>query len=165
MHSAFRLGRRVAERVRRVNPGTFICFYGLYATLNAGFLLEGVADAVLGGECEEDLVRLVERGERGERPATPAPRPALARLTFPIPQRVRPPGAPGYARLERAGESVATGYVEATRGCLHGCLHCPIPPVYGGKLFVVPVDVVLADIGRQVEAGAGHITFGDPDFL
>jgi hypothetical protein len=29
----------------------------------------------------------------------------------------------------------------------------------------VPEDVVLADIDRLVEAGAQHITFGDPDFL
>jgi len=29
----------------------------------------------------------------------------------------------------------------------------------------VPRDVVLADVRRQVEAGAGHVTFGDPDFL
>src|SRR5262249_10099976 len=45
------------------------------------------------------------------------------------------------------------------------CRHCPIVPVYGGQFRVVQADVVLADIARQVEAGAGHITFGDPDFL
>ena len=45
------------------------------------------------------------------------------------------------------------------------CLHCPIPPVYEGRLFVVPKDIVLEDIRRLVQAGATHITFGDPDFL
>ena len=30
---------------------------------------------------------------------------------------------------------------------------------------MVPREVVLADIRQQVEAGARHITFGDPDFL
>jgi hypothetical protein len=30
---------------------------------------------------------------------------------------------------------------------------------------VVPRDVVLADVRQLVEAGATHITFGDPDFL
>ncbi len=29
----------------------------------------------------------------------------------------------------------------------------------------MPAEVVLADIAQQVEAGARHITFGDPDFL
>jgi hypothetical protein len=30
---------------------------------------------------------------------------------------------------------------------------------------VIPEEVVLEDIRRQVQAGATHITFGDPDFL
>jgi radical SAM superfamily enzyme YgiQ (UPF0313 family) len=55
--------------------------------------------------------------------------------------------------------------VEATRGCAHTCRHCPITPVYGGALRLVQPEVVLADIAQQVEAGAAHITFGDPDFL
>jgi len=37
--------------------------------------------------------------------------------------------------------------------------------VYGGHFWVVQRDVVLEDIERQVAAGAGHITFGDPDFF
>ena len=37
--------------------------------------------------------------------------------------------------------------------------------MYGGRFFVVPVEVLLADIRQQVDAGATHITFGDPDFL
>ena len=57
------------------------------------------------------------------------------------------------------------GYLEASRGCNHLCRHCPIPPVYGGRFFVVPQDVVLADARRRVDAGAAHLTLGDPDFL
>jgi hypothetical protein len=38
-------------------------------------------------------------------------------------------------------------------------------PVYRGAFRVVQADVVLEDIRRQVAAGAGHITFGDPDFF
>ena len=38
-------------------------------------------------------------------------------------------------------------------------------PVYDGQFRVVPVDVVLADIRAQVEQGATHISFGDPDFF
>jgi hypothetical protein len=38
-------------------------------------------------------------------------------------------------------------------------------PIYKGRFRAVPVEVVLADVGAQVEAGAEHITFGDPDFL
>ena len=70
-----------------------------------------------------------------------------------------------YARLEHRGGTRLAGQTEASRGCRHFCRHCPIPPVYGGRFFVVPRDVVLADIRQQVAAGATHITFGDPDFL
>jgi hypothetical protein len=37
--------------------------------------------------------------------------------------------------------------------------------VYGGRFFVVDRAVVQADVRQAVAAGAGHITFGDPDFL
>jgi hypothetical protein len=37
--------------------------------------------------------------------------------------------------------------------------------VYNGRFFVVPPEVVLADVRQLVAAGARHITFGDPDFL
>src|SRR5262249_28748769 len=40
MHTALRLGVRVAERIREINPEAAVCFYGLYAALNADYLLE-----------------------------------------------------------------------------------------------------------------------------
>ena len=90
---------------------------------------------------------------------------ALERLRFAAPSRATLPALERYARLESAGGDQLAGYTEASRGCLHHCRHCPIPPVYGGRFFVVPVDVVLADVAAQVAAGARHITLGDPDFL
>src|ERR687896_1003134 len=36
MHTALRLGVRVAERVRELNATCHICFFGLYASINAG---------------------------------------------------------------------------------------------------------------------------------
>jgi hypothetical protein len=91
--------------------------------------------------------------------------PFLRRLSFALPMRDALPPLDKYARLEHKGERRVVGYAEASRGCLHLCTHCPIPPVYGGRFFVVPEDVVLADVRNQVAAGATHITFGDPDFL
>jgi hypothetical protein len=55
--------------------------------------------------------------------------------------------------------------VEATRGCLHLCRHCPIVPVYRGRFVAVPREIVLGDIAQQIAAGARHVSFGDPDFL
>ena len=61
MHTALRLGVRVAEQIRRVNPGCHICFYGLYASLNADYLLEHCGDSVIGGEYESALVTVVTK--------------------------------------------------------------------------------------------------------
>jgi radical SAM superfamily enzyme YgiQ (UPF0313 family) len=172
MHTALRLGVRVAERVRAVNPGAVVCFYGLYAALNADYLLEHGADYCIGGECEAPLLALVEALEAGRTPDLDGvirrghqARPFLGRLTFALPLRQPLPPLETYARLEHKGERRVAGYVEASRGCKHLCTHCPIPPVYGGRFFVVPPDVILTDVRRQVLAGASHITFGDPDFL
>src|SRR3954452_22921813 len=66
MHTALRLGVRVAEHVRQVNPAARICFYGLYAALNADYLLDHVADYCIGGEYEEPLVALAEAIQAGD---------------------------------------------------------------------------------------------------
>jgi radical SAM superfamily enzyme YgiQ (UPF0313 family) len=166
MHTALRLGVTVARRMRAVNPACHVVFYGLYATLNAKHLLAGIADTVMSGEIEAALIDLVRKLEGDRRSTVPAqPLRALAKLDFPAPSRASLPSLKKYAHLERNGGLELVGYVEASRGCKHLCRHCPIPPVYGGRFFVVPVEVLLADIRQQVEAGATHITFGDPDFL
>jgi radical SAM superfamily enzyme YgiQ (UPF0313 family) len=172
MHTALRLGLEVAARARAVNPAGHVCFFGLYAALNADFLFAHGADTVIGGEAEDPLASLIaalERGDAGPLPAVARPgRPAaphLARLDFPVPSRAGLPSLKKYAHLERDGRMELAAYTEASRGCLHRCRHCPIPPVYGGRFFAVPRQVVLADVRQQIEAGARHVTFGDPDFL
>jgi radical SAM superfamily enzyme YgiQ (UPF0313 family) len=164
MHTALRLGVRVAARVREVNPGAHITFYGLYATLNAEYLLAHGADSVMSGEVEAPLVELARRLEHGGTAERARP-PHLQRLALPVPSRAALPKLRKYAKLERDGTLQLAGYVEASRGCKHLCRHCPIPPVYGGRFFAIPADVVQADIRQLVAAGARHITFGDPDFL
>ena len=172
MHTALRLGLRVAQQIRQLNSECHICFYGLYATLNAEYLLNTIADSVIGGEFEEALAELVRSVQTG-RPIDikdvttkdRAAKPVLARLDFVTPERGSLAPLEHYAKLEYKGEQRLVGYVEASRGCLHHCTHCPIPSVYNGRFFVVPEDIVCEDIRRLVAAGAGHITFGDPDFL
>src|SRR5215813_3296345 len=172
MHTALRLGLRLAEQIRRLNPGTHICFYGLYASLNSEYLLGGVADSVIGGEFEEALLEQVrsvlqenETADERLRKATNHSVSVLARLNFATPDRRMLVPLDHYAKLEFRGEQRLAGYVEASRGCLHLCTHCPIPPVYNGRFFIIPKTVVLEDIRGFVAAGAQHITFGDPDFL
>jgi radical SAM superfamily enzyme YgiQ (UPF0313 family) len=170
MHTALRLGLAAAERIRAVNPGAVLCFHGLYAPLNVELLLGAGAAAVLGAECEEDLVALAGAVERGDdlagfvrrAPSSP-PRRGVSHL---VPSRGALPPLARYAGLDRGdGKRRVAGYVEATRGCKHQCRHCPVVPIYRGRFFAVPAEVVLADVAAQVAAGAEHVTFGDPDFL
>ena len=165
MHTALRLGSRVAERIREMNPRCHVCFYGLYATLNRDYLIRNGVDSILGGESEQSLVRLAEALANNSNTRPTFSGPVLERLRFPVPLRRGLPPLEKYAHLEHEGGHGPVGYVEASRGCLHHCLHCPIPPVYQGRFFVVPKEIVRADIRQLVESGATHITFGDPDFL
>ena len=170
MHTALRLALRAAERVRALNPSARLAFHGLYALLQAPLLRSAGACAVLGGECEGDLVALAQALERGDDPAPfcreGAPGATLAKLDFPVPSREGLPAAERYAHLAEAdGRERLAGYSESTRGCKHLCRHCPIPALYGGRFFAIPAEVVMEDVSRQVVAGVTHITFGDPDFL
>jgi radical SAM superfamily enzyme YgiQ (UPF0313 family) len=170
MHTALAIGLPLARQVRAINPAAHIGFFGMYAALNRA-LLEGLgdsgrplADTVLGVECEEQLVALAARLDAGVDGAR-AGAPRLHRLQYLVPDRSDLPALDRYARLLVGDERRVAGHVEATRGCKYHCRHCPIPPVYDGRFFAVPVDVVLADAHQQIVAGARHITFGDPDFL
>ncbi|MGZ6144075.1 MAG: CUAEP/CCAEP-tail radical SAM (seleno)protein [Myxococcales bacterium] len=156
MHTALQLGVRVAERVREENSAARVAFFGLYAALNAEHLLARHCDAVV-GESAGDLVALA----RGERTGMALPRKRDATL----PSRGALPLLDRYARLEVCGETRIAGAVAASEGCKHLCRHCPIVPVYQGKFVAVPVEAVLADVEQQVNAGAQHVTFTDPDFL
>ncbi len=182
MHTALRLGVEAARRTRAVNPRAHVCFFGLYAQLNADLLFRaGLADSLSAGEAAPVLVRLAQGLQTGQALETipgltlagatdpgghfqPAA-PWLERLDFPVPERAALPPLTRYARYQHGAELQLAGYTEASRGCLHTCQHCPLTPIYGGRFFVVPAEVVLADIAQQVAAGARHITFGDPDFL
>lgn len=173
MHTALRLGIQAAQQVRRLNPTAHICFYGLYAWLNRDYVLDGLVDSVIAGEYERplrDLVQDVLGGGDGTAVAGVTTRvshtaPNLERLHLPVPDRSRLPSLDQYARYEADGEMVLSGYVEASRGCLHTCQHCPVVPIYNGRFFIIPYETVIADIRQQAAAGAQHITFGDPDFL
>jgi len=157
MHTATRLATPAIERVRRVNPHARLACYGLYASMNAELLRRLGVEAILGGEFETGLTRFA----RGEKPEEVS----LERLEFVVPQRSGLPDLTRYAKLTYNGSKKLVGYTEASRGCKHLCRHCPVVPVYQGQFRIVQRDVVLADVRQQVEAGATHITFGDPDFF
>lgn len=171
MHTALRLGEQIAQRIRVVNPRAHICLYGLYALLNAEHLLQTTIDSAIGGEYEVPLLKLIlaignSRAEEvpGVYTHTHKSGAWIERTPFLVPERKHLPTLDQYARLEWNGGYRVVGYTEATRGCKHTCLHCPVTPVYQGRFFAIPLSIVLADLRAQVAQGAQHITFGDPDF-
>jgi radical SAM superfamily enzyme YgiQ (UPF0313 family) len=156
MHTATRLAAPWIERIAKAGVRT--ACYGLYAPLNADFLRSRGAEAVFGGEFEQDLLDWVNG-------RSPAASKSIPKLNFLPPDRSTLPAPSRYAQLIVQGEARLAGSTDASRGCKHLCRHCPVVPVYQGAFRVVPVETVLADIRQQVRAGVQHISFGDPDFF
>ena len=177
MHTATRLAARLAERIRVLNPDAHLVFYGLYASLHADVLVGRSGESAIGGEYEGPLVVLADAlirgsgdGERvgpipGVRTVSSDGGVFLGRQSFRLPRRDLLPPLERYAHVDLGTHQKVAGYVEASRGCAHRCLHCPITPVYGGRLRIVEQDVVVQDVEQLVRLGAEHITFGDPDFF
>jgi radical SAM superfamily enzyme YgiQ (UPF0313 family) len=174
MHTATRLAAQILPRLRAQNPRAQFCCYGLYAPMNEEYLRSLGVSTILGGEFENGLVHLAERlaqssgnGNRAERPAPQEESLiSLERLKFEVPDRSGMPALQKYAHLIIPGDGYRiVGSTEASRGCKHLCRHCPIVPVYNGVFRIVPREIVLEDVRRQVAAGAQHISFGDPDFF
>jgi len=160
MHTATRLALPAIAKVRALNPGVQLCAYGLYAPLNADLLRAAGVTTMLGGEFEAELLKLANDENRRSEIVS------LERLKFRVPDRAGLPALAEYAQLRMPdGTHRVVGYTEASRGCKHLCRHCPVVNVYNGVFRVVARGVVMADIASQVERGAQHITFGDPDFF
>src|SRR4029077_5196110 len=141
-----------------------ICFYGFYAVANEAHLRSLGVTVVLGGEFEQELTTLASDLAG---PGAEVARTAITfdRLRFLVPDRSGLPPLASYAAVAIGEERRVSGYTEASRGCKHRCRHCPVVPVYDGRLRIVEREVVLEDVAVQVAAGAEHITFGDPDFF
>jgi hypothetical protein len=175
MHTATRLAVQILPALRAQNPNAHFCCYGLYAPMNEAYLRSLGVATILGGEFENGLVHLAERLSQsnvsnGNGVARSAPQEesliSLERLKFEVPDRSGMPALQKYAHLIIPGDGYRiVGSTEASRGCKHLCRHCPIVPVYNGVFRIVPREIVLEDVRRQVSAGAQHISFGDPDFF
>jgi len=167
MHTATRIAVEAIPRIRYLLPHAHLCVYGLYAPMNEELLRSLGVKSIFGGEFEPGLVSLAQRLRAGESCDVQfEPMVNLAKIEFTIPDRSGLPRLQRYAHLVLPdGGKKIVGFIEASRGCKHLCRHCPVVPVYQGTFRVVPVEVVLADILQQVQAGAEHISFGDPDFF
>ncbi len=167
MHTGARLATDLIPEIVDRNPNAAICVFGLYAPVNDEFFRSLGCGFVFGGEAESDILSLCQAVRDGTSLSElRETRVSMDKLVFTHPLRSLLPELGRYSRLTCAdGAEKTTGFVEASRGCKHLCRHCPVVPVYSGAFRVVSADVVLSDIRQQIEAGAEHISFGDPDFL
>lgn len=163
MHTAMRLAIETAGRIKDLRPDMPVAFYGLYAGVGRDRTLGVVADRLICGEYEDALVEWVASlggSAPGEGVSVD-----IGRRKFRVPARHVLPPIERYAHLATPTGHKQVGYVEASHGCRHRCTHCPIPAVYDGRYRITGEATVIADIAQLAEAGAGHVTFGDPDFL
>jgi radical SAM superfamily enzyme YgiQ (UPF0313 family) len=171
MHTATRLAAQLLPALRAENPHAHLCCYGLYAPMNEAYLRSLGVSTILGGEFENGLVHLADRvlqanGNGASRLPQQESLVSMERLQFEVPDRSGMPALQKYAHLIIPGGGFRiVGSTEASRGCKHLCRHCPIVPVYSGVFRIVPREIVMEDIRRQVAEGAQHISFGDPDFF
>ncbi len=70
-----------------------------------------------------------------------------------------------YRTVSYQGQDKTSGYLETTVGCRHRCRHCPVVPIWDGRIAINDAPAVLQDAKNQIAAGAAHLSFGDPDFL
>ena len=159
MHTAARLGVQLARRLAELGHAEKVVLYGLGANGLDGVLArEGVGRAALTGDVDLQLLQLADGGAIES--------PSFDRRERPAPDRSGLPGLEQYARYRDArGGLHLAGAVEATRGCAHSCTHCPLTPVYEGRLRLNGARGVLADIDQLATMGAEHVTFTDADFL
>lgn len=159
MHTALRLAIAAARTLRAKRPSLPIGFFGLYAALQRTALQESGAQGF--GPEEEALavdwmLRHVPEAARRRGDDGGVDDEAATGFAFDLSR---------YAHLVVGEERRMAGAVAATRGCLHRCLHCPVPLAYQGRIRLNQVDEVVRMVDTQVDAGMRHLSFTDPDFL
>ena len=159
MHTAARLGLGLARDLSGRGHGGKVVLYGLGANgLDEVLRREGIGRLALTGDVDLQLLALANGDTLAE--------PAFDRARRPPPDRSGLPPLDSYAHYRDAdGGMHLAGAVEATRGCAHTCMHCPLTPVYAGRLRLNGAEAVLGDIEQLVAMGAEHVTFADADFL
>jgi len=82
-----------------------------------------------------------------------------------IPDRSSVPEISNYAQLVIGDTKLLTGSVETTYGCRHSCTHCPVPIQFNGRFKTFSEEKIINDVSNQIQSGAQHISFDDPDFF
>jgi hypothetical protein len=187
MHTATRLALEAISAVRSRRATIPVAWHGLYAPVLAHSDLILPGDLLVAGDAVPALLTWLQGvDEREGRSATSVANPADGQageavaaegrvlIELGSPRQIGPSHRPlrrdlpplaSYANLLIEDREIVTASVEASRGCNHLCRHCPVASVYRGRSRPVDAGAVLDDVAQVVAAGAGHISFADPDFL
>lgn len=173
-------GVEIAKKVRELNPGAHITFFGQHATINSERFVGKYCDTCISGEWEKPLVNLVEhlsdktlsqpdgvvtidQVENGK-----VIHPYMSRDHLDIPTRDVLPPLYKYPQTQidkLLGSQQIVGSTEITRGCHHKCLYCSVFAAYDGKVIMISDDIVIQDVRNLVDGGMTHLTFIDADFI
>ena len=165
MHTATRIALQALPKITQQTNAILFAF-GLYAPLNQAALKNNGVDYFFAGESEPDIVELAKQLSSDKKPLPNAPLIRTNKIDFKLPDRTNLPTISKYAQLVQENEKQKIlGFIETSRGCKYVCRHCPVTPIYEGKFRIVPLNIVMQDIAQQVDMGAEHISFGDPDFF
>lgn len=180
----------IAKEVKERDEGIFVVLGGIHATVFHKQILEKFSqiDAIVRGEGELTMLRLVEALEDGESPkdvqgvtfksegriSINPPSEKVANLDqYPFPARhLLPPleeYSSSYFEEPELREDIIIGTVLSSRGCPRGCSFCIVPVFCRSQIGPVwrarsPQNVV-EEIEELVGLGADHISFVDNDFL
>lgn len=173
-------GIEVARRTRELNPSAHITFIGQHATIHQSRLVGRYGDTAISGDWEIPLLQLIEQlggkqhphiaGLASENTLTLQGNisPVINRKHFKVPDRSILPDLRKYPNVQinkLLGAEQVVGSTEMARGCHHKCMYCSVYAAYDGKVGLIPLEVVVADVRNLVEMGMTHLTFIDADWF
>ncbi len=174
MHTAARLALSVLEALIQWDNRPEITLMGHYAEAMSTLSLPVEVTMFASGESIDPIVdnicsRTKTSGEVHKKASaihinTTTTSRRLKLIDFPL-HREKLPSLDRYTSYIDGEKMQVAGYVEASRGCLHHCTHCPVAATYGGRIRINSVDSITREVEALYSTGARHITFGDPDFF
>ena len=174
MHTAARLSLSIIEIISQWELVPSITLMGHYAEALSSSPLPKEVSLFASGESIDQIVEhiagasdldsLTKESSEPSHFHTTKPSRRLKEIASPL-DRHDLPDLSRYTSYIQGKKMVTAGYVEASRGCLHLCAHCPVAATYEGRIRINSVESVVAEVENLYRLGARHITFGDPDFF
>lgn len=180
LFDAVQAAAELTKIIRQRNPVAHVTYFGQHATINASRLVGVYSDSCIAGEWEKPLVNLARylSGDREvdrtgivtmqDTASGTVVHPYITRSGFQVPDRSRLPGLEKYPQKQinkLLGTEAVVGSTEIARGCHHKCLYCSVFAAYGGKVILLPEEIVIQDVQNLIDMGMTHLTFVDADFF